>query len=232
MKPTIAALALLTLSGWATAQETKTPTTATDQPIKALLVTGGCCHDYNRQKLILTRGISARANVVWTVVQQGGTTTDTQIPLYNDPDWAKGYDIVVHNECFAGVKDKEFVDRILKPHKNGTPAILIHSAMHCYRTGDNRWFDFVGMQSPGHGAHYSFKADNVQPDHPIMQGFGKAFVAPKGELYHSMKVHKTATPLAQANRQSDGKPQVCIWTTVETGPTSTRAGIPFCVGSI
>ena len=55
------------------------------RPLHALLVTGGCCHDYDRQKLILTRGISARANVRWTVVHQGGTTSDTPIPLYNDP---------------------------------------------------------------------------------------------------------------------------------------------------
>ena len=185
----------------------KTPS----RPINALLVTGGCCHDYDRQKLILTRGISARANVRWTVVQQGGKTTNTKIPLYNDPDWAKGFDVVVHNECFAAVKDKEFVDRILKPHREGTPAILIHCAMHCYRTGDDRWFEFVGMQSPGHGAHYTFDAENVKPDHPIMQGFGDSFTAPKGELYHSMKVFPTATTLASAKRRNDGKAQTCVW---------------------
>ena len=185
---------------------------AEDRPIQALLVTGGCCHDYDRQKLILTRGISARANVRWTVVHQGGKTTNTKIPLYDDPDWADGFDIVVHNECFAGVKDTEFVDRILKPHKEGTPAILIHCAMHCYRTGDNRWFDFVGLKSPGHGPHYSYKAENVKTDHPIMKDFGPAFIAPKGELYHAVEVFDTATPLAQANRQSDGMPQVCVWT--------------------
>ena len=185
---------------------------AADRPIQALLVTGGCCHDYDRQKLILTRGISARANVRWTVVHQGGTTTDTPIPLYNDPDWADGFDIVIHNECFSDVKDLEFVDRILQPHKDGTPAILIHCAMHCYRVKDDRWFKFVGLQSPGHGPHYSYTAENVKPDHPIMDGFGPMFVAPKGELYHSVKVFDTATPLAQANRQSDGMPQVCVWT--------------------
>ena len=183
-----------------------------DKPINALLVTGGCCHDYDRQKLILTRGISARANVRWTVVHQGGKTTNTPIPLYEDPDWAEGFDIVVHNECFSDVKDLEFVDRILQPHRDGTPAILIHCAMHCYRVQDDRWFRFVGLQSPGHGPHYSYSAENLKPDHPIMSGFGPVFVAPKGELYHSVKVFDSATPLAQANRQADGKPQVCVWT--------------------
>ena len=197
-----------------TAQETaiSAKVESADPPIQALLVTGGCCHDYDRQKLILTRGISARANVRWTVVHQGGTSTDTKIPLYNDPNWADGFDIVVHNECFAHVTDKEFVDRILKPHREGLPAILVHCAMHCYRVDDDRWFEFCGVQSPGHGPHYSYTINNQKSDHPIMAGFGERFVVPKGELYHAAKVFDTATPLAIANRQDNNEPQVCIWT--------------------
>ena len=206
----------LTLSSLSslTAQDAATPTTekSADRPIQALLVTGGCCHDYDRQKLILTRGISARANVRWTVVHQGGTSTDTKIPLYDDPNWADGFDIVIHNECFAHVTDKEFVDRILKPHREGLPAILVHCAMHCYRVDDDRWFEFCGVQSPGHGPHYSYTINNQKPDHPIMAGFGERFVVPKGELYHAAKVFDTATPLAIAHREDNNEPQVCIWT--------------------
>lgn len=208
MRITLSLLLFCTIYANASADEPKKG----DRPLQALLVTGGCCHDYDRQKLILTRGISARTDVRWTVVHQGGTTTNTPIPLYNDPDWAEGFDIVVHNECFSHVTDLEFVDRILKPHKDGTPAILIHCAMHCYRVEDDRWFKFVGLQSPGHGPHYSYTANNIKDDHPIMKDFGPLFVAPKGELYHSVKVFDTATPLAQANRQSDEMPQVCVWT--------------------
>ncbi len=195
-----------------TAQSVDGVKSKADRPIHALLVTGGCCHDYNRQKEILTKGISARANVRWTVVQQGGQTTDAAIPLYNDPNWADGFDIVVHNECFADVKDPAFIDRILSAHQKGTPAILIHCAMHCYRIGDDRWFRFVGLQSPGHGPHYPFQADNVKPDHPIMEGMGDSFQVAQGELYHTIKIFDTATPLAQAKRKSDQQPQVCIWT--------------------
>ena len=71
-----------------------------EKPIRALLVTGGCCHDYDRQKLIIPKGVTARADVKWTVIQQGGKTTNTKIPLYEDAGWADGFDIVVHNECF------------------------------------------------------------------------------------------------------------------------------------
>ena len=183
-----------------------------EKPLRALLVTGGCCHDYDRQRLILTRGISARANVTWTVARQGGSTTNTKIPLYRDRGWSEGFDVVVHNECFAGVRDKEFVANILRPHREGLPALLIHCAMHCYRTGDDQWFEFVGMQSPGHGAHYSFTVDNVKPSHPIMKGFGSKFVVPRGELYHSIRLFDTATVLGQARRRGDNKPQICVWT--------------------
>src|SRR5215213_8899510 len=69
------------------------------KPIKALLVVGGCCHDYDHQKQILSEGISARANVEWDIVQQGGTATNSKIELYENPDWYKGYDVVVHGEC-------------------------------------------------------------------------------------------------------------------------------------
>lgn len=188
------------------------PATSHQPPIRALLVTGGCCHDYDRQKLIIPRGVSARAHVVWTVVQQGGSTTDTKIPLYEDPNWADNFDIVVHNECFAGVKDRAWVECILKPHREGLPAVVIHCAMHCYRTGTDDWFKFCGVQSPGHGAHYAYTVENLAPDNPIMKGFGDTWTVPAGELYHIKKLMPTARPLAQAKRRPDNKPQVCIWT--------------------
>src|SRR3954471_15586644 len=84
-----------------------------NKPIRALLVTGGCCHDYTHQKKILTEGISARANVEWTIVHEGDGTTTHRVSIYEKPDWSKGYDIVVHDECFADVKDEAFVENIL-----------------------------------------------------------------------------------------------------------------------
>ena len=183
-----------------------------ERPIQALLVTGGCCHDYDRQKLIIPRGVSARADVRWTVVHQGGSSTDAKIPLYEDPNWAEGFDIVVHNECFAKVQDVDWVERVLKPHREGLPGVVIHCAMHCYRTGTDQWFEFCGVQSPGHGPHYAYTVENEAADDPIMRGFGKSWTVPKGELYHIKKLFPHCKPLASAKRRSDGEPQVCIWT--------------------
>src|SRR6267142_5716633 len=46
-------------------------TTRAAEPLKALLITGGCCHDYEAQKKIISEGISARANVTWTILHEG-----------------------------------------------------------------------------------------------------------------------------------------------------------------
>ena len=40
-------------------------------------------------------------------------------PIYEKDDWAKGFDVVVHDECSADVKDLKAIDRILKPHREG-----------------------------------------------------------------------------------------------------------------
>ncbi|HEX4644739.1 MAG TPA: ThuA domain-containing protein, partial [Verrucomicrobiae bacterium] len=61
------------------------------EPIRALLVTGGCCHDYEAQKKILTEGISARANVTWTIIHEGDDR-EHMVSIYQNADWAKGYD--------------------------------------------------------------------------------------------------------------------------------------------
>lgn len=182
------------------------------EPIRALLVTGGCCHDYDSQKNIIKDGLEARANIEVTVVQQGGSTTDTRIPLYEDPKWADKFDVVLHDECFAGIKDPAWTQRVLKPHQEGKPAVLIHCAMHCYRDGTDEWFKFCGVTSHGHGAHYGHEVLNRDATHPIMKGFGPGWANPQGELYEIARLWPTAHPLASAKNRSKGNEEVCVWT--------------------
>ena len=62
------------------------------------------------------------------------TTTRHLNPIYEKPDWAKGYDVIVHDECSSDVKDLAVIGRILEPHRQGLPAVLLHCGMHCYRS--------------------------------------------------------------------------------------------------
>lgn len=182
------------------------------KPLKVLLVTGGCCHDYDRQKLILGEGISARAKTEFTIVQEGGKSTNHKISIYEKDGWADPYDVVIHNECFSDVKEPAFTERILKPHREGKPAIVIHCAMHCYRDKTDEWFKFIGVTSHKHGGHFPFDVINVKADSPIMRGFGKNWKTPAGELYHIAKTWENCEPLAQAHSPETKSDHVCIWT--------------------
>src|SRR5215207_9453674 len=71
------------------------------RPLRALLITGGCCHNYKLQSEALTNAVARLAPVRWKIIHEGGSGTQAMLPLYDDPNWAKGFDVVVHNECFA-----------------------------------------------------------------------------------------------------------------------------------
>ena len=170
---------------------------AEQQPIRALLVIGGCCHDYEHQKKVLSEGIAARTYIRWNIVHEGDGKTDHRMSIYEKPDWAKDYDVVVHDECFADVKDKEFVEGILKPHRAGLPAVNLHCAMHCYRVSFDdykEWFSFTGLDTRGHGAQLPIELTFVDKTHPITKGM-EDWTTIKEELYNNIQVWQTSTPL-------------------------------------
>jgi alpha-L-fucosidase len=184
---------------------------AATKPIRALMITGGCCHDYSNQRNILAQGISARAHVEWTVLQEGGTSTQHKVSVYGQPEWAKGYDVVVHNECFSDEKDPDWLERILQPHRAGMPAVVIHCAMHCYRAPTNQWFKFVGVTSHRHGSHFAHEVKNLRPEHPIMKGFPAVWKTPVEELYNIVEVAPTATPLGASYSHETKVEETDIW---------------------
>jgi type 1 glutamine amidotransferase len=180
-------------------------------PLQGLLITGGCCHDYEKQKKILTEGISERAKITWTIVHEGGSSTNHRVAIHENKDWAKGYDIVVHNECFAGVTDVDFIHRITDAHKGGVPAVVIHCAMHCYRGKTDQWFKCCGVRSHGHGPQLPIQVDVVKKDHPIMKGCPAQWTTEKTEMYAISEVYDGTTPLATAIQDDPSKVHACIW---------------------
>ena len=114
----IAVLALLTLSFRAIADDA-----AKKKPIRALLITGGCCHDYAYQTKKLVEGSKKLANFEWTVLHDPRRGTKGKIGLYEKEAWGSDFDVVVHNECFAGTSDPEYIRKITKVHREGLPAV-------------------------------------------------------------------------------------------------------------
>ena len=94
---------------WATAGMAEEEKKDAENPLKCLLITGGCCHNYEFQSRALTLASEAETDIDWTVVNKGGKGTHAEIDLYEDPDWAEDYDVVVHNECFANTRNPDYI---------------------------------------------------------------------------------------------------------------------------
>ena len=194
-----------------------TSSAAAPKPLRVLLFAGGCCHDYAVQHLILKEGLEARAHVEVDAVHSFDRSTKAIFAPYEKPDWAKGYDVIVHDECSADVKDVAYVNNILAAHRAGIPAVNLHCAMHSYRVGnisqpvvpgspDALWFDLLGLQSTGHGPQEPIQLTTVAKDHPIMAGLPE-WTTIKEELYNNIKIFPTATPLMRGKqllKQKDG----------------------------
>src|SRR4051794_6788062 len=88
---------------------------AETKPLRVLLITGGCCHDYAQQKDILKRGLQARANMVIDQIHCAEASTRPPLAILGNPDYAKGYDLVIHDECGADISDPTTVEGVLKP---------------------------------------------------------------------------------------------------------------------
>lgn len=184
----------------------------TGTPLRALLITGGCCHNYPFQAGQLTNAVAAQANVRWTVINEGGNGTRGQIRLYDDPNWAKPFDVVVHNECFADTDDADYVRRITAAHKAGTPAVVIHCAMHTYRAAQfDDWREFLGVTSRYHDHQSRYPVTVVSRNHPVMQGFPENWVTPMDELYILEKVWPGTKALATSVSEKTGQQQPVVW---------------------
>lgn len=186
------------------------------KPIRALLVIGGCFHDYDKQKDILTKGISARARVEWEISYDGDKGCKHLNPIYAKPDWAKGFDVVVHDECSSDVAELEAIDRILEPHRQGLPGVVLHCGMHSYRSKGypketTPWFEFTGLASTGHGPQQPIAISFTDKESPITKGL-EDWKTVNEELYNNFtgKLLDTAKTLA---RGVQGKTDsICVWT--------------------
>ena len=187
------------------------------KPLRVLLITGGCCHDYARQKDILKKGIEARANIQITQVHTDDKSTKPPLAILGDADYAKGYDAVIHDECAADVSDPGVIAAVLAPHRQGIPGVNLHCAMHSYRVGSAgtkatngteraAWFDYLGLQSSGHGPQEPIALNMLGATHPITKGMTN-WTTLREELYNNIQIFPTATPLIQGKqtiKQKDG----------------------------
>lgn len=184
------------------------------KPMRILLITSGCCHNYDFQAKALQDALVGKADAQWTVVNEGGKGTQGMIDLYNNPNWAKGYDVVVHNECFADTKDEAYIHKITQAHYAGAPAVVIHCAMHTYRTSPiaEEWREFLGVTSRRHDHQSKYPVKRLLANNPITKDMPETWTTPMDELYVIEKLWPNATALASSVSEEDGKTYPCVWT--------------------
>jgi type 1 glutamine amidotransferase len=191
--------------------------TAVGKPLKGLIITGGCCHDYKNQKNIVSEGISKRVPVKWEVYFEMNQQKSKE--HLSEKGWADDCDFIVWNHCFAHEKDAKFIDSLAAIHKAGKPAIALHCAMHSYHWSvkpekgkENTWPQFLGVYSKGHGPKRKITVSKAkgQEKHPILKDMPEGWTTPDGELYNVQRV-LTATVLAYGSNGVAKEPQACIW---------------------
>ena len=205
---------LLLMVGTTNAQNSEKKSEGSGISVKILLVTGGCCHDYNFQTKQIIEAFKARGHKVdWRIVNDGGKGTKAQIDLYKDPEWAGDVDVVIHNECFANTTDADYIRKITSKHKAGVNAVVIHCAMHTYRAAKiDDWREFLGVTSKRHDHQSKYPVKTVAKDHPIMKGFPADYVSPKDELYIIESVGPNTEVLATSTSERDQKAHPVFWT--------------------
>ena len=210
---------------------------ATTEPIRVLLLTGGCCHDYTKQKDILKKGLEARANIAVVQIHTDDTSTHPPLAILGNPDYAKGYDLVIHDECASDISEPAKVEAVLKPHRDGLPGVNLHCGMHSYRIGNPNdpvtlgtphglWFEYLGLQSSAHGPQTPISIHFTVPESPPTKGLAD-WTTVNEELYNNIHVFGAAHPLAHGvqsfNRDGEQKTNqfVVVWTNLY-GPKKTR----------
>jgi hypothetical protein len=218
-------IAVLALAGFAFIQGAQAET----KPLKALLITGGCCHDYKTQTELLKKGIEERIHAEVVQIHVDDKSTKPALPIFGFPDYAAGYDVVIHDECAAGIVDPAIIAGVLRPHLDGIPAVNLHCAMHSYRFGDfkqkvepsadnGKWFEYIGLQSTGHGPQLPIDIAFVDKEHPITKTLAD-WTTLKEELYNNIAVHEGAHVLAKGKQGKEDA--VVVWTNLY-GPKKTR----------
>lgn len=180
------------------------------EPLKVLLVAGGCCHDYATQTQLLKKGIELRVRARVDVAFNPDTSTKATFDAYAKDDWDRGYDVIIHDECSADVTDRDYVARILAAHRRGTPAVNLHCAMHSYRWGkfkekvevgaDNAgWYEMIGVQSASHGPQLPIAIAFGEKSHAITKPLAD-WTTVNEELYSTIQVLPSATVLARGTQ--------------------------------
>ena len=176
---------------------------STAPKLKALWCTGGCCHDYRKHAPLLTEKLSRYASVECKIVWG--------LEIFKNKDYAKDYDVVVYDLCYANEKSRELIGNVTRTIREGKPTLIVHCSLHNFRAIDwDDWREAMGMTSKSHDGFRALKTKKVA-DHPITRFWPDAWETPGEELYQTIKLWPSATPLLTAYSVQSKKDHVVCW---------------------
>ena len=184
---------------------------------------GGGFHDYKQMPITLAEKISAIANVSIDIKKM--ENAEEMAAAFKDPKFGEGYDVIIYDICFGEKwKDGDY-DAALRVANEGKPAVIIHCTCHTYRPprkpqadskereaiADAKWHAFVGMDTRVHDKKTGFSTEKVAKDHPILKNFPDDWKTPGDEMYNTVKMMPSATPLLTAKSPASGKTHTVAW---------------------
>jgi uncharacterized protein len=176
------------------------------KPLKALLLTGGGYHDYKKLAPFLTNSFGQRVNITFDV--------DFTMDRLTSKDFAAGYDVVVYDLCFDDAEPAQ-LQNALDTIRAGTPAIMIHCAVHAFRkvkTMVHEWENGVGMRSKVHDKFEPFRVVKMDESSPILTGWPEDWRTGGDELYQTIEFLPNSHPLLSAKSPLDGRVHIVCWT--------------------
>jgi hypothetical protein len=193
-------------------------------PIKAVVYVGGCCHDYKTMPGVLTGKMSNLVNVTFDIKPMA--SAEEMSAAFKDPRFGEGYDVIIYDICFGEKWEDGNYDAAMKLAAKGKPAVFVHCSMHTYRPprdrkdpklvereaiADAKWHALVGMDTRVHDKYQPFSTVKVAPDHPILKTFPDHWSTVGDELYNTVKMMPTATPLLTAKLPNSEKAHTVAW---------------------
>jgi type 1 glutamine amidotransferase len=174
-------------------------------PLKALFLTGGGYHDYEKLAPHLTAGLSQLLNAQFTTAFDLNALTNTQ---FADP-----YDVVVYDVCFDEAPDA-LLENALRAARGGKPTVMIHCAVHAFRRSAKvrEWESYCGLRSKVHDPYGPFTVVKLDPNDPITKLFPAEWKTPGDELYQMISIDPQSHALLKAKSPQNGREHIVGWT--------------------
>jgi type 1 glutamine amidotransferase len=174
-------------------------------PLKALFLTGGGSHDYQKLAPHLTTSLSRLVNAQFTTAFDLNALTNAR--------FAEPYDVVVYDVCFDEAPDA-LLENALQTARNGKPTVMIHCAVHAFRRSATvrEWETFCGLRSKVHDPYGPFTVVNLDPNDPITRFFPTEWKTAGDELYQMISIDPRSHPLLKAKSPKDGREHIVGWT--------------------